>query len=178
MDPLTNAQALRVAAAQAHVTIFEVLERMGIDVPHETHQMKCPFHADRSPSARVYADQNKIYCFTCQKSWDVIAAAQDHLGVPFGDALVWLEQEFSVPGGASGVVGSIRSQLLSRQPPDIRESVTMVEQRLKAQKAKLGFDRYTRLLYALDLTVLDAGEKRIKTDEVSTRLLAILRAAV
>lgn len=195
MDLVTNQQEQRVAAILEHVTIFEVFERMGVDVPHETHQMKCPFHKDNSPSARVYAEQNKIYCFTCQKSWDVIAAAQDHLtmltaaaaaaaGVKepvrltsFAEALVWLEQEFSVPGGKQSLTGSIRTQLASRTAPDVRLASELVEQTLKARRGQLGFDRYTRCLLALDLTVYEVAEKRLKPVDAQGRFQAILRAA-
>src|SRR5687767_3058650 len=71
-----NALDVRIAQVRRYVTIFEMLSHMGVDVPEATHQIRCPFHEDRSPSARVYADQNKIYCFTEQKGWDVIDAAQ------------------------------------------------------------------------------------------------------
>lgn len=173
----SNSHELRVAAVRRHVTIFDVFERMGIDVPHETQQMRCPFHADRSPSARVYADQNKLYCFTCQKSWDVIDAAQDHLGVPFDDALVWLEQEFGVPGGTATLTSTIRSQLTMRQPADLRLAVDHVEQTIRSRRAALGYERYTRCLTALDLTVYDAAERKIPATEATSRMQKILAAA-
>lgn len=173
----TNTLEIRVANIRQHVTIFELFEKMGVDVTPETQQMRCPFHADRNPSARVYAEQNKIYCFTCQKSWDVIEAAIDHYHLSFPDAVVWLEQEFGVPGGTTGLVGTVRTQLASRVSPDIRTVADSVEQVLKGSRKALGFERYTRCLQALDLTVYEAAEKKIKTDEVLRRMTTILQAA-
>ena len=96
-DAITsNATALRVATIHERVSIFAVFERMGVDVTPETQQMRCPFHPDRTPSARVYADQNTLYCFTCQKGWDVIGCVTDHFRLPFLDALAWLEAEFAL----------------------------------------------------------------------------------
>lgn len=173
----TNTLELRVEAIRQHVTIFELFEKMGVDVTPETQQMRCPFHADRNPSARVYAEQNKIYCFTCQKSWDVIEAAIDHYHLSFPDAVIWLEQEFAVPGGTSGLVGTIRTQLASRVAPDIRQVADSVEQVLKSTRKTMGFTRYAKCLQALDLTVYEAAEKKIKQDEVMQRMTAILQAA-
>jgi len=177
MDLASNSTELRVAAIREHVTIFDIFERMGVDEPRETHQMKCPFHEDKSPSARVYADQNKIYCFTCQRGWDVVDAAQTHLGTSFADTLVWLEQEFAVPGGVQGVLGSIRTKLTTKVPPDYTLALEMVERHLRQHRAVLGFERYTRCLAALDLTAWEAAEKRIKPAEVQLRIQAIQQAA-
>ena len=33
---------------------------------------RCPFHEDKSPSLKVYKNQNRWYCFSCQTGTDVI----------------------------------------------------------------------------------------------------------
>lgn len=175
--PVThNSAELRVAAIHQHVTIFEVFERMGLDEPAETHQMRCPFHEDHSPSARVYADQNKLYCFTCQRGWDVVDAVATHWRLSFTEALNWLEQEFGVPGVLQGLTGTIRTQLASRVEPELGHAAELVEQTLKTRRAQLGFSQYAKCLYALDLTVYEASERRITGGEAQRRLLTILKA--
>ena len=49
---------------------------------------RCPFHDDKSPSMRVYADS--AYCFTCGKQWDVFSFVQDMDGCGFKDAFISL----------------------------------------------------------------------------------------
>lgn len=177
MTTVSNSLDLRIASIREHVTIFEVFERMGIDEPPETHQMKCPFHADRSPSARVFADQNKIYCFTCQRGWDVIDAVQTHWKLSPVDAVVWIEQEFAVPGGLQSLTGMIRTKLSSRAAPDVKAMAQVVEQTLQGRRVALGFDRYTRCLMALDLSVYEATEtKTLKAADLHERMQAILKA--
>lgn len=175
---VTNTNEVRIQQVQKHVTIFELLARMGIDLPEATQQIKCPFHDDHSPSARVYSEQNKIYCFTEQKGWDVVDAAQAYLQTPsMSEALTWLEQEFAVPSLTQTLSSTIRTQLTQRVNPSIRDSAALIEQRLYAVRKKLGFERYTRLLAGLDLTVWEFSERRIKFDDVNTRFAKLLEAA-
>lgn len=174
---VSNTSELRVSAIHEHVTIFDLFERMGVEVTPETQQMRCPFHPDSNPSARVYAEQNKIYCFTCQKGWDVIDAAMEHYQLSFQDALGWLESEFNVPGGMVSLAGTIRTKLASRAPLDVKAVAETVELTLKQRRSALGFERYTKCLMALDLTVYEATEKNLKAAEVQSRMSAILQAA-
>lgn len=177
MNVTTNDTALRIEAVREKVTIFEVLERMGVDIAPETQQMRCPFHADRSPSARVYAEQNKIYCFTCQKSWDVIDAVAEHFKLGFADALVWVEREFGIGGVLPSLTGAVRMALLKRATPNVAEIAVTLEQRLKDRRGQLGFERYTKCLLALDLTVYEATQGTLKPVQLQPRLDAIIRAA-
>ena len=173
----SNTQDLRIAQARKYVTIFEVLSRFGVDLEEATQQIRCPFHDDHSPSARIYADQNKVYCFTEQKSWDIVDAVQTLLQVSLPDALAWLEHEFNIPGATATLQGTVRTQLASRPPVDVKQSAAMVEQRLLEHRRRLGFALYTRLLAALDLSVWEFSERRIKLDEFNRRMGQLLNAA-
>lgn len=177
MNVTSNASSVRVEVIRERVTIFEIFERMGIDVPNETHQMRCPFHNDHSPSARVYAEQNKIYCFTCQKSWDVIDAVVDHFKLSFADALTWLEQEFGIGGILPTLQGSVRTALAKKHAPNVVAVAETVEQILKDRRDQLGFDRYTRCLLALDLTVYESQQRMVKADVLQQRMEKILKVA-
>ena len=176
---ISNTQQLRIEQIRNHVTIFDVLERMGHHYEEEaTQQIRCPFHDDHSPSARVFADQNKIYCWTEQKSWDVIDAVQTWQQLPtIDDACTWLEREFDVPGVVQSLQGTLRSTLSRSLPLQVTEGVTMVEQRLHERKRQLGFERYTKLLMALDLTVYQHSERLITATQLAGQLTKILGAA-
>lgn len=174
----SNTQVLRIEQIRKHVTIFEVLTRMGHNYEEATQQIRCPFHDDHSPSARVYADQNKVYCFTEQRSWDVIDAVQTWQRLPtIEDACAWIEREFAVPGVVQSLQGSLRAQLTRTLPPQVQEAVTMVETRLREQRRYLGFERYTKLLMALDLTVYQQAERLITPVQCAAQLSKVLQAA-
>ncbi len=69
-----------IACAKAvPVTQYLELNRSGFFV--------CIFHDDRHPSAKYYADQNKMYCFVCGKGFDVIDVVQKLRGVEFLEAV-------------------------------------------------------------------------------------------
>ena len=95
------AEAWRIHRIKATVPIFEVLEKLGIPVEvRGTHQIHCPnpHHDDRRPSARVYAEDNRVHCFTCGKSWDVLDLVELHVHVPGIDGAVqWIEHHFDLP---------------------------------------------------------------------------------
>jgi hypothetical protein len=174
-DTITsNAVALRVATIHEHVSIFAVFERMGVDVTPETQQMRCPFHPDRTPSARVYADQNTLYCFTCQKGWDVIGCVTDHFRLTFLDALAWLEAEFALGNTLPSLGGQIRMALDHRPRPDVKPLAAHLETRIIAERDRLGYRRFTSALLALDLTVYEAPTLTFPT--LTARLRAVMEA--
>lgn len=54
-------------------TILDALRRIGVQVPdtERPFQIRCPFHDDETPSARVYPATDSLHCFACHRSWDV-----------------------------------------------------------------------------------------------------------
>ncbi len=172
-----NGNEIRVEAIRQHVTIFDVFDRMGLQVTPETQQMRCPFHKDNTPSARVFADQNKVYCWTCQRGWDVLDAVMTYWNLPFQEAITFVEDEFGVPGGIQSLRGTIRSTLAAKATVDVKAVVEQVERSLMAKRTTLGFERYTRLLQALDVTVYDHTQKVLTPAVVQQRMTAILHAA-
>lgn len=168
----------RRAHVKAHVPILEVLRVLGVRLSGEgTQQIRCPFHEDRSPSARVYvADgEDHVHCFTCAKSWDSTALIAQKLGLPLEAALEWLEHRFTVPPVSAQIDQRVRMQLRLPLQAPLDPSYTHVEARLIASRQSLGLGRYSRLLLALDLVqarqahgVMTAQEAR----EWLTRILA------
>ena len=58
--------------------------------------MRCPFHADRTPSLKLYGDH--FHCFGCGAHGDVIDLAAALLGCSKPDAARWLEADFGSGG--------------------------------------------------------------------------------
>lgn len=55
---------------RARINCIEVLKRYGHE--YAKHNIKCPFHDDKTPSFSVTADGNHFECFGCQKKGDSI----------------------------------------------------------------------------------------------------------
>lgn len=69
--------------------------------------IRCPFHADRTPSLVIYADEQRWWCFgACQSGGDAIDAAMALDRLDFYPALLALAHEFGValpaPTGRGG----------------------------------------------------------------------------
>lgn len=172
MDPKLTTRA---AAILAHVTIFQVLEAYRIPFTGPvTQQIRCPIHKDRTPSARVYADHNKLYCFTCAKLWDVIELVRAKEGTDFEGTLVWLETQFLVPPASAHLADVVRSQLRKRS--DIRPDALYewVEARILARRDALGLARYTKALYALDLLLAQVKSRAISSERFEEQARKIL----
>jgi len=76
------------------VSIEQVLVDMGfnIDTGNSRQQIKCPFKkfhqdGDFHPSARIYNDTNKLYCFTEKKVRNVVQIVSELKGIPKNDAI-------------------------------------------------------------------------------------------
>jgi DNA primase len=51
----------------------------------------CPFHADSKASMKYYPGQNKLHCFSCNKTWDSIDFLIERDGLSFPDAVKKLQ---------------------------------------------------------------------------------------
>ena len=87
----------RAEAFQKAISVFDVLDVLG--VKHHgvgTYQISCPNprHEDVNPSARVYANSNTVYCWTCGTTWDVVELVKVVKAYSFQQACDLLELKF------------------------------------------------------------------------------------
>lgn len=54
----------------------------------------CPFHKEKTPSLKTYADDHKFHCFGCGADGSVIDLVQMLFNLTFGQALVKLDNDF------------------------------------------------------------------------------------
>jgi DNA primase len=54
----------------------------------------CPFHADRSPSARWHPDKDRFDCYACDVHGDVIDVVKFMEYKDTGEAIRWIEANF------------------------------------------------------------------------------------
>ena len=88
-----------IAAIKEQVPMYKVLQHYGVQFAGEgfPEQLHCSFHSpDINRSARVYPDTNTVYCWVCDKAWDVIAFVADKEEVSVGQAVVLLKKWYDV----------------------------------------------------------------------------------
>lgn len=162
----------------SHITIFDVLEYYGVElVGHTTQQVRCPVHADRSPSARAYGDGNKIYCFKCAKLWDVISLVQAKEHLPYEQALALLESRFTVPSASENLTGIIKMQLKRHAPLNLDVRFRNVEAELIACRKTIAIDRYNRAFIAFDILQHQLKTRVTDPEDAQEQAKAILQYA-
>jgi len=75
---------------------YKVLDDGG----HREQQFSCDLHGDgrdSAPSARLYPDSNKFYCFACGRARDSITLVREKEGLSFWNAVRKLEKEYGLP---------------------------------------------------------------------------------
>jgi DNA primase len=85
------------------MTIFEEVKEL-VDVPtaarhygvevHQGNMALCPFHRERHPSCKLYADH--YYCFGCQAHGDVIKLVQELFGLKPIEAVKQINSDFAL----------------------------------------------------------------------------------
>lgn len=111
------------------MTIFEEVKEL-VDVPtaahhygvevHRGNMALCPFHRERHPSCKLYADH--YYCFGCQAYGDVIRLVQELFGLTPIEAVKQLSSDFGLG-------------LDVDKPPDM-EKINRQRQEIARQKAE------------------------------------------
>ena len=74
---------------RARLDIAEVIGEHVRLIPAGRRRFKalCPFHAEKTPSFHVDAEQGYYYCFGCKAGGDVFRFVQEVEQLTFGDAL-------------------------------------------------------------------------------------------
>jgi DNA primase len=165
----------RSQVVRDHVTIFEVLDLYGVRHAGEgTQQIPCPVHEDSTPSARVYREQQNLYCFRCGKLWDVIGLVQAKERISFEQALDLLERRFTVPEVTEGLVARVKAQLRRPVPLNLDPLFAMAEQAILDARDRLALDRFSRALMALDLIGFAFTNKRLTPEDAVGQVKKIL----
>lgn len=70
-----------------------VASKAGVKLQRAGNELKacCPFHADRTPSFTIYADDRRAHCFGCGWSGDVLDFVQQAYGVKLPGAIDMLD---------------------------------------------------------------------------------------
>lgn len=134
------------------VTIFAVMDALGVGDggPEETRQRLCPVHHESRPSARVYAGtENRVFCFSCGRGWDVVGLVMAVQRVPYPVAAAWLMDTFALGKGAS-LPSQVRQTLMTTST-SAAPLFRMAEAALRAAKPQLTLDAFTRCAMALDV---------------------------
>lgn len=84
---------IKAADIKNAVSLEEALSSYGIE-PDRSGFALCPFHREKTPSFIVKND--RFYCFGCNTSGDVIDFVQKYFGLSFTQALIKLDNDFSL----------------------------------------------------------------------------------
>ena len=151
------------------MTIFDDIKEL-VDVPtaalsygvevHRGNMALCPFHRERHPSCKLYADH--YYCFGCQAHGDVIRLVQELFGLRAIEAVKQLNSDFALG-------------LDLDKPPDM-EKVNRRRRKIaerKAEKARVEhmYDVLLRYFTLLDKYKMRYAPKTPDEDRLSSARL-------
>jgi DNA primase len=140
-----------IEAALRRHRLAEVARRTGITLPTDTGSVtvRCPLpshgHPDRTPSLRLYLDDDRYYCFGCAAKGDVIQWARhtDQLGI--AAAIQALDSGRSLTNAWAGLASTAAN--ISGPRPSVGGAFRSLE---PGQAPDLGPTRPERVLAALD----------------------------
>lgn len=130
----------RIAAdkIKQSVSCRQFLETNGITINRHGFCV-CPFHGDTDASLKLYG--NNWYCFGCHRHGDVITLAMELYGVSFKDAIVRLNDEFSVGLDINSKTSDKDKTLMA-----IRRAISETKRKQEAHKRKVCEETYLNAL--------------------------------
>lgn len=169
------------------VSAHDVLRHFGVSLRYsddtQEEQILCPFHSDSKPSARVYPQEgNKasgLYCYTCQKRWDIINLWREFHGDPerkYTLVLRELEKAFGIITPESP---DLERGPVNRGPSDaeiaVRELLTTCERRLKMGKSSFTQEGFLKVGKVMDRLYYQLDHESIEleqAEEIARKVLA------
>ncbi len=113
---------LSVEEIKARVDLMDVLSQYGIKL-NKNGFACCPFHAEKTPSFKVYNDRKKYHCFGCGKGGDVITFYMEYHNADFKEALKIMDNEHGL-------------NLFRTMSPKEKKNVEMQAKRRQEEKKK------------------------------------------
>ena len=137
---------------KAHVTPLQAGIALGLN-PDRNGRCKCPVHngKDRNCKLTIKGDGNEyFYCFVCHASGDVIELVEAALGVPFIDAVKWLNETFQI---GMDVSSPLSAETLRRAKERKEKAIAERERQRRCEWAKFELNLVAMSLIA-DLETL------------------------
>lgn len=103
------------------VSMQDVLSRYGFE-PNAKGFLCCPFHKEKTPSFRIYADGSRFKCFGCGESGSVIDFTMKLFGIGFSQAILRMNEDFGLG--------------ISDEKPDIRKQREWIRKKAAEQQKK------------------------------------------
>lgn len=145
----------------ASIPIARVWNRL-FETSHEeeeTINISCPLHGseDKKPSARIYEDSNKVFCWGCGKVRDSVQLIRDALALhdgtspTFDDVVQWAASElFATEVIKETTQENVQLSRLALQAW-LRQRALFLEDTLFTLKNRLSLETYAISFYSLDL---------------------------
>ncbi|MCL2247425.1 MAG: CHC2 zinc finger domain-containing protein, partial [Lentimicrobiaceae bacterium] len=78
---------MEIQEIKQQLSILQVLQHYNLTVDRN-NQICCPFHADDTPSCRIYPQTNSFHCFGCGATGDTIEFIEKYERISKHEALV------------------------------------------------------------------------------------------
>jgi len=151
------------------LNVFDCFEHYGLediyDGTRREQQIKCPgFHGDdRRKSARIY-ENGTMFCWACDKSYDIFAFEMQYTGQSFTEVLYTLATRHHIEverseddddgQSSSSFLGEIKSffKSVEDKKPQKRfeDHFKIVSDKIIAHKSKLTLEQYQTYWYIID----------------------------
>ena len=128
---------MRAEDVRRNVSIGQVLALYGHDIPQKKY-LKCPFHGgEKTPSLRIYEDQNRWHCYGCGRGGTVLDWVMQSEQIGFRESIQFLADRF----GLSGTVSPVTREQIQREQKARRDKERQKKQtddRLKRLNCRAG----------------------------------------
>lgn len=84
-----------VETIKNNISILDVCSKYNIKL-NRANFAKCPKHKDRTPSMKIYSDNNSWHCFSCNNGGDVISLVQAIYDIDFKTAVAQINNDFNL----------------------------------------------------------------------------------
>lgn len=123
------------------VSMPDICERYGIQRTRNGF-ISCPFHAEKTPSCKVYDGERGFYCFGCGKSGDVIDFVAAHFSLDMNESAKMLNRDFSL-GLPLERKMTLREKYEIQARAKVREQENQRRKQERAEKFSRYFDAYS-----------------------------------
>ena len=169
---------LKEAILAKSISVFDCLEHYQMaeiyDGTRREQQIKCPgFHGeDRKKSARVY-ENGTMYCWACDRAYDVFAFEMQYTGVSFTEAVYSLAQRYGIEldndedeetatkTSVAEIKGLFKSLEANKPLKKFDDAFNQISKKLVEKRESFSLDEYQKYWYVIDQLAWRVSLKQI-----------------
>ena len=162
---------------RAEIPIALAANEVGIDAEiGRDMSVRCPFHGDgvdNKTSAKIYADTNTMWCWTCQRVYDPLDIIVIGMDLKHADAAEFLIKKFMTEEYKKELLKTKKNIEVSKVQAFLRKKIELVSNNIMKNRNKFSLTKYMKAFFLIDRLMFQVGFENLDKKKIIKGIIQV-----